>query len=86
MLNIRDARPSDENSLYRISLATGHAGQDATTGIFADQKLMGHIHSATYLGLSPDLSFVAERNDQVLGLCVSVENTLAFADRLEPDC
>ncbi len=58
---IRQAKPGDLESLYRVSLETGHLGEDASH-LYADPRMMGHIYSAPYLKLEPDLAFVIERH------------------------
>lgn len=82
MLNIRQANRSDLDALYRISLETGDIGEDATH-LYADPKMMGHIYSAPYLLLEPDLAIVIERDNQVAGYCVGTADTLNFEARLE---
>ena len=81
---IRQANPSDLEALYRVSLETGHLGGDASH-LYADPKMMGHIYSAPYLHFEPDLAFVIERENQVVGFCVGTVDTSNFATRLEAD-
>lgn len=81
---IRQANLSDLEALYRVSLQTGHLGNDATH-LYTDPKLMGHIYSAPYLLFEPDLALVIEVDNQVAGFCVGTANTSSFAARLEAD-
>lgn len=81
---IRQANPGDIDALYRVSLQTGHLGGDASH-LYADPKMMGHIYSAPYLRFEPDLAFVVERDNHVVGFCVGAADTSSFAARLEAD-
>ena len=67
MVNVRPLKPSDIDALYAISLATGLAGGDASS-LYRDPKLIGHIYSAPYASLQPDLCLVAEDEAGVAGL------------------
>ncbi|MGJ4943294.1 GNAT family N-acetyltransferase [Bradyrhizobium sp. HKCCYLS1011] len=82
MLTVRPFRADDLDALYRISLATGLAGDDASH-LYADPKLIGHIYSAPYALLEPDLAFVVEDQDGVAGFAVGTADTIAWEDRLE---
>ena len=59
MLNIRKFRSGDLDALYRISLATGFVGDDASH-LYADPRLIGHIYAAPYALLEPQLALVVE--------------------------
>lgn len=82
MINLRSIRPDDIEQLYIISLKTGHLGKDATP-LHRDGRLIGHIYSAPYATLHPELVFVAEDEDGVFGYIAGVFDTVAFEDRLE---
>ena len=82
MIDIRQAKPSDLQALYQISIETGHAGVDARQ-LYSDQKLIGHVYSAPYLVFEPDLAIVATKADQVVGYCVGTSNTTKFEATLE---
>ena len=82
MPSIRPAIPADLDALYEISLATGHLGGDASH-LYVDAKMMGHIYSAPYLKLSPDLCFVAEDRLGVAGFAVGALDTAGFEQQLE---
>jgi GNAT superfamily N-acetyltransferase len=82
MVNFRQLRPSDIDALYAISLATGLAGGDASQ-LYSDPKLMGHIYSAPYAVLQPDLCLVAEDAAGVAGFVVGTADTSAWERRLE---
>jgi len=82
MVNIRAFQPCDLDALHAISLATGLAGGDASS-LYSDQKLMGHIYSAPYAILQPELGLVAEDEVGVAGFIVGAANTSAWERRLE---
>jgi len=64
MAEIRAFWPSDLDDLYRICLATGAGGDDAS-GLYRDPKLIGHVYAAPYANLSPPTVFVVEDADGV---------------------
>ncbi|MEP2977836.1 MAG: GNAT family N-acetyltransferase [Lentilitoribacter sp.] len=70
------------NAIYAISVQTGDSGRDATT-LYDDPKLMGHIYSAPYALLEPELVIVVEYNDQVVGYVVGIRDTQSWETRLE---
>jgi len=82
MLNIRQVRSDDLDALYGISLATGLAGGDASH-LYADPKLMGHIYTAPYALLEPQLAFIVEDGEGVAGFVVGTTDTTAWERRLE---
>jgi ribosomal protein S18 acetylase RimI-like enzyme len=81
---IRDARPGDLDALYRICLATGDSGGDASA-LYRDPQLVGHLYAAPYLALAPELALVAEDDEGVGGYIVGALDTLAFEARLEAE-
>ncbi len=82
MVNVRQLGPCDIDALYAISLATGLAGDDASS-LYRDPKLMGHIYSAPYAMLQPDLCLVAEDEEGIAGFVVGAADTSAWESRLE---
>ena len=82
MLDIRQIRSDDLDALYKISLATGLAGGDASH-LYADPKLMGHIYAAPYALLEPQLALVVEDGQGVAGFAVGTIDTMAWERRLE---
>jgi ribosomal protein S18 acetylase RimI-like enzyme len=81
---IRPYRPGDLEDLYRICLATGLAGQDATS-VYADPRLVGHLYAAPYGVLAPECAMVAEDAEGVAGYIIGALDTAAFEARLESD-
>ena len=84
MPSLRPAVPSDIDAFYAICLATGDAGADASH-LYADGRLIGHIYSAPYLRLAPDLAIIIEDEEGVAGYAVGVSDTRAWEDQLERD-
>jgi GNAT superfamily N-acetyltransferase len=84
MVTLRHFRSDDLNALYAISLATGQAGGDAAS-LYTDPKLLGHIYSAPYALLEPELTLVAEDGLGVAGFALGVFDTAAWERRLEQD-
>lgn len=82
MINLRQVRSKDIDQLYAISLATGDAGKDAAP-LHRDGRLIGHIYSAPYATLHPELVFVAEDDEGVIGYISGAFDTIAFEERLE---
>ncbi|CAN5783606.1 GNAT family N-acetyltransferase [soil metagenome] len=79
---IRPYRPADLDALYRICLATGDDGSDAT-GRYRDPQLLGHVYAAPYGVLEPELAFVVEDSDGVGGYVLGAADSRAFEERLE---
>jgi ribosomal protein S18 acetylase RimI-like enzyme len=82
MVDVRPLQPCDVDALHAISLATGLAGGDASS-LYSDPKLVGHIYSAPYARLQPDLCLVAEDEAGVAGFVVGTADTSAWETRLE---
>ena len=82
MLNIRPIQPGDIDALYAIALATAWVGGDASS-LYRDPKLIGHIYSAPYANLQPELGLVAEDEAGVAGFVVGTADTAAWESRLE---
>ena len=82
MVEIRALRPADLEDLYRICLATGAGGNDATA-LYRDPRLVGHVYAAPYAVLSPFTVFVVEDSRGVGGYIVGVPDTCKFETRLE---
>jgi GNAT superfamily N-acetyltransferase len=84
MLRIRPYDSADLDSLYEISLTTGHVGGDATA-LYTDGRLMGHIYSAPYAVLAPELAFVVADDQGVAGFAVGTLDTETWFRRLEAE-
>jgi ribosomal protein S18 acetylase RimI-like enzyme len=82
--SIRDVQPGDIDALYRIALATGDSGADATH-LYRDPKLVGHLYAVPYAVLTPEFALVVEDAAGVGGYIVGALDTLAFEARLEAE-
>lgn len=82
MHTFREFRQEDLSAIYAISVKTGDNGRDASA-LYDDPKLMGHIYSAPYVLLEPDLAIVVEHKDQVVGYVVGTRDTQSWETRLE---
>src|SRR3954447_25645883 len=80
MLTVRPFRADDLDDLYDISLATGEAGGDGAH-LYVDPKLIGHIYSAPYARLEPQLALVVEDEQGVAGFVVGTADTSAWKKR-----
>ncbi|HEY5290634.1 MAG TPA: GNAT family N-acetyltransferase [Caulobacteraceae bacterium] len=79
---IRPYDADDLDSLYRICLATGQNGQDASN-LYADPDLIGHIYAGPYGRFSPECCFVVEDDAGVGGYILGAFDTAAFESLLE---
>jgi GNAT superfamily N-acetyltransferase len=82
MPTIRPFHADDLDDLYRISLATGAAGGDASH-LYADPRLVGHIYSAPYATLEPHLALIVQDELGVAGFAVGTADTVAWEEKLE---
>jgi GNAT superfamily N-acetyltransferase len=82
MPTIRPFHADDLDELYKISLATGLAGGDASH-LYADPRLMGHIYCAPYACLEPHLALVVEDREGIAGFAVGTADTAAWEEKLE---
>ena len=83
MVEIRVVRPNDLDDLYRICLATGAGGDDASA-LYQDPTLVGHVYAAPYVILSPRSVFVVEDAEGVGGYIVGAPDTRDFETRSKP--
>lgn len=79
---IRRYHPQDREALYRICLATGDSGEDAT-GLYADPDLLGHVYVGPYLALEPSLAFVLTDDQGPAGYVLGALDTADFEARAE---
>ena len=84
MPRLRFAQAYDLDAIYSISLATGLAGSDAAH-LYKDARLIGHIYSAPYACLEPNLALVLEDATGVAGFVVGTTDTESWEARLERD-
>ncbi|QCB94872.1 GNAT family N-acetyltransferase [Cellulomonas shaoxiangyii] len=80
---LRPYHPSDQPGLYRVCLATGDAGRDATP-LYRDPDLLGHVYAGPYPVADPGLTWVVTDDaGRVAGYVVATADTRAFDDWLE---
>lgn len=84
MVHIRPYRSGDLDALYKICLATGASGADASH-LYADREIIGHIYAGPYGVLEPGSALVAEDDAGVGGYIIGTHNTYAFEKRLEAE-
>ncbi|HEY1559643.1 MAG TPA: GNAT family N-acetyltransferase [Caulobacteraceae bacterium] len=81
---IRSCREADTADLYRICLATGESGEDASA-LYEDPDIIGHIYAGPYPRFSPDSCFVAEDAQGVAGYILGALDTRHFEATLEAE-
>jgi ribosomal protein S18 acetylase RimI-like enzyme len=74
---IRPASLHDLPGVYRVCLATGDSGRDAT-GLYRDPDLLGHLYVGPYMVGQPDLALVVADAEGVAGYCLAAADTRAF--------
>jgi ribosomal protein S18 acetylase RimI-like enzyme len=84
LAEIRAYRAEDLEALYRICLATGDSGADASDR-YEDPKIVGDVFAAPYGVLSPESALVIEDDEGVAGYIVGVADTASFEARLEAE-
>jgi ribosomal protein S18 acetylase RimI-like enzyme len=75
---IRLYREADRDSVFDVCLRTGWAGGDAR-GFYQDQDLLPDIFAAPFAALEPDLAFVLDNGERVVGYVVGTSDTVRFA-------
>lgn len=84
IIEIRPYKPSDLDSLYTICLKTGDSGKDATCK-YKDPKLLGHLYSAPYAVLEPELTFIVTLDGTPSGYILGTKNSNEFYNRSEAE-
>jgi ribosomal protein S18 acetylase RimI-like enzyme len=74
---IRRASFHDLPGVYRVCLATGDSGRDAT-GLYRNPDLLGHLYVGPYVVGQPDLALVVADAEGVAGYCLAAADTRAF--------
>jgi GNAT superfamily N-acetyltransferase len=75
---IRLYREADRDSMFDVCMRTGWAGRDAR-GFYQDQELLPNIFAAPFAALEPDLAFVLDNGERVVGYVVGTSDTVRFA-------
>jgi GNAT superfamily N-acetyltransferase len=84
VVTIRRIQAGDLDALYRVSVATGALGENASP-LYADPKIVGHIYMAPYVLLAPERALLAEDDEGVAGFIVGTTDTPAWEARLEKE-
>lgn len=77
MRRVRAATIHDLPGAYRVCLATGDAGADATPR-FRDPDLLGHVFVGPYIVGEPDLALVVTDDEGVAGYLLAAADTRRF--------
>ncbi|WP_199565708.1 GNAT family N-acetyltransferase [Spongiactinospora rosea] len=78
-LTIRPYRPADRDDVADVCLRTGASGADAT-GMYSDDTLVADVAALPYLEFAPDLAFVVDDGERVLGYVIGVADTATFVE------
>lgn len=84
MATIRPATLHDLPGVYRVCLATGDSGRDAS-GFYRNPDLLGHVYVGPYVVGQPNLASVVADVDGVCGYLLAAEDTRAFEAWEEAD-
>ncbi|WP_461038258.1 GNAT family N-acetyltransferase [Streptomyces mayteni] len=76
-VTIRGYRPADRDALHEICIRTGFQGGDAT-GRFREPAILPTIFAEPYAELEPELVFVADDGDGVLGYIVGTADSVRY--------
>jgi ribosomal protein S18 acetylase RimI-like enzyme len=78
--SVRPYAPGDFDSVNDICLRTAEAGRDAT-GLYVSDELMPDIFAKPYVLFEPELAFVLEASQRVVGYILGVADTARFVER-----
>ena len=84
MPNIRLFRPSDLADLYDVCVRTGDGGQDATA-TYTDPSVLPATFAGPYAALEPELTFVADDGNRVVGYILGTADTATFVKRFRTE-
>lgn len=77
---IRGYRPEDREDVFDVCVRTADSGSDAT-GLVADESLLPDVFAAPYLDLQPDLAFVVDTGERVVGYVLAAADTASWVQR-----
>lgn len=78
VITIRAYRPSDRPDIADVCVRTGRTGLDAT-GMYSNDDLLPDIYALPYVDREPELAFVADNGERVVGYVIATADTRAFA-------
>ncbi len=79
VITIRPYRPSDRADVFDVCVRTGKGGLDAT-GLYSTDDLLPDIYALPYVDHEPELAFVADNGERVVGYVIATADTRAFAE------
>ena len=79
MISIRPYRPTDRADVFDVCVRTGRRGQDAT-GLYSIDDLLPDSYALPYVDREPELAFVADNGERVVGYVIATADTRAFAE------
>jgi ribosomal protein S18 acetylase RimI-like enzyme len=82
--SLRPYAPSDSDSLYDVCVRTADGGEDSRR-LYPDLDLLPSIFAAPYVRLEPDLAFVVDNGESVVGYIVGCADTPAFVKAYRQD-
>ncbi len=74
----RPDRPQDRLDVYDVCVRTADAGEDAR-GVLAQDDLWGDVFAGPYLALEPELAFVLDDGERVVGYVLGTADTAQWA-------
>ena len=77
-MQIRPYSPSDRADVADVCVRTGDGGEDAT-GLFSSDTLLPDIYSVPYVDREPELAFVVDNGERVVGYILGTADTRSFA-------
>ena len=81
MVTLRSYRPDraqDRDDVYDVCVRTAEAGEDAR-GVLSQDDLWGDIFAGPYLELEPELAFVLDDGERVVGYVLGAAGTARWA-------
>lgn len=79
-MEIRQYRPSDRADVYDVCVRTADGGGDAR-GQYSTDDFMPDVFAGPYLHLDPDLAFVLDDGERVVGYVLGTADTARWAER-----
>lgn len=79
MITIRPYNPNDRADVFDVCVRTGKGGLDAT-GLYSTDDLLPDIYALPYVDHEPELAFVADNGERVVGYVIATADTRGFAE------
>lgn len=81
---LRPYQPDDLADVHDVCVRTGHAGGDARP-VYPDPEILPVVFAAPYVHLEPELAFVVDNGERVVGYILGTADTAAFARRVRAE-